>query len=132
MRTGDITGIHHVSVVVEDIRVAIAAYRGFGMSVEEPTFYPEVDMYIAFAGKGASRVELVQAAGPASPVAGHTGGLHHLALATTDIENAWRRLDGDDRYRLEGEVRQGAHSRIFFFRIVGDDTTLYECVEATP
>ncbi len=122
--------VDHVAVVVNSLKGSLDAYRLLGLPVKEPVFFPEVEMNIAFAGEGASRVELVESAGPGSPVHGKPGGIHHIALSTPDIEETHQQLTEDTRFLVEGDIRQGAHSRVFFFRITGEEETLYECVEA--
>ncbi len=116
-------------MVVKDLEKVLGIYRSLGMAAGEPVFYPEVAMNIAFIGEGSARIELVASNGETGPVYGHPGGLHHIALATRDIEGLYRRLSTDNNFLVEGEIRQGAHNRIFFFRIAGEEETLYECVE---
>lgn len=121
--------IDHIAIVVEDMDQYRHAMRSIGFPAGPVRRYDEVGMDIAFIGEGESRLELLCPFSDQSPIADHPGGLHHVAFKVADIEAAWKRMEESSLFSVEGPPRQGAHSRIFFFRITGNEQTLYECVE---
>lgn len=127
-----IDGIDHVAIVVKNLQASLEAFSALGLQTGPVGRYDEVGMNIAFVGDGPSRMELLEAFAPDSPVADHPGGLHHVAMNSEDIEAAFKNMNDSPRFLIEGDIRNGAHSRIFFFRIAGEEETLYECVEMKP
>jgi hypothetical protein len=55
--------------------------------------------------------------------------MHHIAVAVDDIEAAHKQMSDSRRFEVMGEIRQGAHSRIFFYRLAGTQAPLFECTE---
>ena len=88
-------------------------------------------MRIAFLNKkpGATSVELLEPIHPSSPIAKDKDGLHHIGVRVENIEQAYATMKNNSRYEVVGNIRQGAHSRIFFFRMTGHGHTLFECIE---
>ncbi len=125
-----IKDIDHVAVKVSDIDSVCSAFTGLGYECSSVGQYDEVGMKIAFLGKGDSRMELLEVTDSSSPAAEDKNGMHHIGVKVDNIEAVFSKMKGDNRYIVEGQVRQGAHSRIFFFRLNGEEETLYECVEA--
>jgi methylmalonyl-CoA/ethylmalonyl-CoA epimerase len=103
-KTGEIRMIrrlHHVGLVVPDLRAALAAYaRMPGTSVGEPFEIPERRYLLAYVDFGNALIELTQPL-TADSVAGRllaanpNGGLNHLAFEVDAII--------EDRDRLVGE-----------------------------
>lgn len=122
--------IDHVAVKVADIDRVLRSFEELGYPNSGKIRYDEVGMDIAFLGAGPGKLELLQAVDSTSPVFSAPEGLHHVAVKVGDIEAAHTRMSESRRFIVEGPVRPGAHSRIFFFRIAGEDGTLYECVES--
>jgi methylmalonyl-CoA/ethylmalonyl-CoA epimerase len=125
-----VTDLDHVGVKVADLSQAQQAIEALGGTCHGVKTYDEVGMRIAFLSIGGLSLELLEPVSDASPIRGDAPGVHHLALATPDIEASHRRLSADDRYEVAGPIRQGAHSRIFFFRIKQCAGLLFECTEA--
>lgn len=122
--------IDHIAIKVTDIEAYCDALQQTGLAPVDVKQYDAVEMRIAFLGEGPSRVELLQPTAPSSPIANDPPGLHHIGIRVPDIEAAYRRMTESPQYQVTGGIRQGAHARIFFFRITGQDETLFECVEA--
>jgi len=128
--SGMIDSLDHIALKVADIKAISAAFEALGYPLLSVKQHDEVGMKIAFMGGGEKgRMELLEVTDPGSPIAADPCGLHHLAIASDDIEEAYRIMSADPKYLVEGRIRQGAHARIFFFRIAGSDETLFECVE---
>lgn len=136
--------IDHIAIKVADIDQFSKGLQALGYSVQSSGQYDEVGMRIAFLGAGpseagaseekkgdspADRVELLEVIDPSSPIAADPEGLHHLAISVTDIEQRYQEMKDSLLYNVEGTIRQGAHSRIFFFRMAGTEQPLFECCE---
>lgn len=122
--------IDHIALKVGDIDNVLKAFQVLGDDSYEKRRYKEVFMDIAFIGEGAVRLELLTPTDPLSPIAGDPDGLHHIGIKVADIENTYKVLSADSAFIVEGNIRMGAHSRIFFFRLSAEPETLYECVES--
>ena len=128
---GKIPVIDHVAIKVSDMEAFTAAMKEMGYPLTiPPKQYDEVGMKIAFmGGEGDSRMELFEVTSPDSPAADSPEGMHHIAVAVDDIEAAHAMMKDSPRYEVMGEIRQGAHSRIFFYRVAGTQAPLFECTE---
>jgi methylmalonyl-CoA epimerase len=90
-------GIHHVGVAVRDLDEAVATYgRLLGGEVEHRDVLADQGVEAASVRVGESRVELLAATGPDTPVGRfleHRGpGLHHVAYEVDDVAAALRDL----------------------------------------
>ncbi len=124
-----IRDIDHIAIKVTDLSTVCRALEDIGVPCNDIQRYDEVGMRIAFLGDGESRMELLEAIDASSPIVNDKPGLHHLGLKVKDIEKTYEMMTQSERYRVQGDIRQGAHARIFFFRIVGQEEILFECVE---
>jgi len=122
--------VDHIAIKVDDIEKVSRAFEELGYQFQGKTRYEEVAMDIAFLGEGSGKLELLEPFDSSSPIYTDSDGLHHVAVKVGDIEKTHTEMSGSDYFKVEGPVRQGAHSRIFFFRIAGEEATLYECVES--
>jgi len=121
--------IDHIAIKVADIDAVGRAFEELGYTRQGTKRFEEVAMDISFLGKGSGKLELLQPFDPSSPIFNDPDGLHHVAIGVENIENTHVKMSESRRFTVEGPVRRGAHARIFFFRIAGDEKTLYECVE---
>jgi len=121
--------IDHIAIKVADIDAVGRAFEELGYTRQETERYEEVAMDISFLGRGSGKLELLQPLDSSSPISQDPDGLHHVAVCVEDIDTTHARMSESSRFTVEGPLRRGAHSRIFFFRIVGGEDTLYECVE---
>ncbi len=128
-----IKNIDHIAVKVSDLAQVNQALENLGLPCKSIKKFSEVGMQIAFLGKGNVNeeitVELLEVTDPSSPIANDPSGLHHLGLKVTDIEEIFYKMKRSNLYKVEGGIRKGAHSKIFFFRIKGEEEILFECVE---
>ncbi|MCK4763820.1 MAG: VOC family protein [Candidatus Aminicenantes bacterium] len=126
-----IKNIDHIAIKVTDLSRVSSALKELGIPCKSIETFKEVGMRIAFLGgkKEETGIELLEVIDQNSPIADEKPGLNHMALKVEDIENIYREMKKSDRFTVEGEIRQGAHSRIFFFRIKGQEEVLFECVE---
>ena len=140
---GLIIGIDHVAVCVPDMDAGAGLWTELlGLPLahrEEVGAQKTVASFVddpKGAGEGAS-LELI------SPMAGNAGlekflekrgqGLHHLAVAVTDIREALRRLDAAGVPLIDKEPRPGARGHIVaFLHPKATNGTLVELVERHP
>ncbi|MCI0471787.1 MAG: VOC family protein [Candidatus Aminicenantes bacterium] len=123
--------IDHIAIKVSDLILSCQALENLGLTCKSIEQYNEVSMQIAFLSSPNNKttLELLAVTDPSSPIANDPAGLHHIGLKVENIEKIYKMMKGDKRYKLEGDIRKGSHSRIFFFRIKDQEETLFECVE---
>jgi methylmalonyl-CoA epimerase len=105
-------GIHHLGIAVEDLDAAIATYgRLFGATLEHRETLPEQGVEAASLRVGESRIELLHALGPETPVgkflAGRGPGMHHVAFQVADITAELARLAADGTRLIDEVPRRG-------------------------
>jgi methylmalonyl-CoA epimerase len=127
--------IDHIGVAVEDIDAAIELY---GAGFEMPTAHREtvedqgVEAVLLDVGEG--HVELLAPLGPETTVAKFLErkgpGLHHVAYAVDDIDNALRTLEEEGVELIDKEARTGIRgSRVAFLHPRSTGGVLTEIVE---
>jgi len=84
-----IEGVDHIGVAVQSIEEARAFYEALGLVIEEIEEVPQEGVRVAMIPCGSTRIELLEATSPDSPIAAFLErrgpGLHHLCLACDDI-----------------------------------------------
>ncbi|MCX6583046.1 MAG: VOC family protein [Candidatus Aminicenantes bacterium] len=121
--------LDHIAVKVTDLSSVRRVFEELGLPCTGIGQYDEVGMRIAFLGNRETRIELLEVTAETSPIANDKPGLHHLGLTVKDIEGVYKKMKEGDHCQVLGDIRQGAHSRIFFFKIIGQEEILFECVE---
>ncbi len=109
-----VRGIDHIGIAVKSIQQSLPYYRDVlgleFMGIEE---VPEQRVRVAFLRIGESRIELLEATSPDSPIAGFIekrgGGIHHLAVAVDDIDDALVKHREAAIQLIDNEARAGAH-----------------------
>jgi methylmalonyl-CoA/ethylmalonyl-CoA epimerase len=104
--------IHHLGVAVDDLDQAIETYgRLFGTTVEHRAVVPDQGVEAASLRAGGSRVELLLALGPDTPVgrfvARRGPGMHHVAFAVADLPAELARLRSEGVELIDQEPRSG-------------------------
>jgi len=126
--------IHHVGVAVEDLEAAIELYtKSFGAQLTHRASNDELKA--AFLAAGAAEVELLEPVGEDSPVgkflARRGPGLHHIAVAVPDIDQAMAEARAGGLEMIDQEPRIGLHgTRIAFIHPRSVGGVLTELVEA--
>jgi methylmalonyl-CoA/ethylmalonyl-CoA epimerase len=112
--------IAHVGIAVKDLEAAIALYRdqlGFPFAGTEEV--PEQKVKVAMFPVGESRVELLAATSPDSPIARHIEkkgeGIQHLAFAVDNLEQALATLKAKGVPLLDEKPRVGAGGHLIAF-----------------
>jgi methylmalonyl-CoA epimerase len=107
-----VRGIHHLGVAVDDLDEAIATYeRLFGATVEHRDALAEQGVEAVSLLVGDSRVELLAPTGEDTPVgrflARRGPGMHHVALASSDVEGTLRELAAAGAQLIDEHPRRG-------------------------
>jgi methylmalonyl-CoA epimerase len=108
-----VRGIHHVGVAVDDVGRAVDLYRRlFGAELEERERLEEQGVDAVSLRVGESRIELLGALGPETPVgkflAERGPGMHHLAFAVDDVGSELERLARHGTELVDQAPRRGA------------------------
>ena len=108
-----VRGIHHVGIAVDDLGDAVDVYRRlFGAELEQRESLPDQGVDAAALRVGGSRLELLGARGPDTPVgrflAGRGPGVHHVAFAVDDVGAELARLAAAGAELVDEEPRRGA------------------------
>ncbi|MGE5275378.1 MAG: methylmalonyl-CoA epimerase [Acidobacteriota bacterium] len=84
--------VDHIGIAVRSIDEALGVYRALGLEVAHREVVESQGVATAFLPVGESRLELLEAVSPDSPVgrflARRGPGLHHICLSVPDIEAA--------------------------------------------
>lgn len=127
--------LHHIAIAVPSIREALPLYElisGAKGSAIERVEAQQVD--VAMVGSGATRIELLQPAGPDSTVQRFLDrrgpGLHHIAYRVTDIDGALAGLAARGIRLIDETARPGAGGhRVAFLHPKSTGGILIELVE---
>lgn len=112
--------IHHVGYVVEDIDAEIPMYRDrLGMDVIEREVMPEQGVEAVLLGDGPSHIELIRPVDPEGGVARFLAkkgaGVHHVAFAVPDLEEALRGLADGGADLIDTVPRRGLGGHMVAF-----------------
>lgn len=125
--------LHHVGVAVADLDEAVALYENaFGATLSHRAANDELKA--AFMRAGDAEVELLQPLRDDTPVgkflASRGPGLHHIAVAVPDIEQAMADARAQGLELIDQEPRIGLHgTRIAFIHPKSVGGVLTEFVE---
>ena len=108
-----IHGIDHVGIAVTSIEKHLAFYRDvLGMEEIEIEEVPDQQVRIAMIVTPRGRIELLEPTTPESPVAKFLEkegeGIHHLALATGEVEEEIQKIEAAELRMIDREPRRGA------------------------
>jgi methylmalonyl-CoA/ethylmalonyl-CoA epimerase len=104
--------IHHLGIAVHELDAAIATYEQlFGARLEHRETLPEQGVEAASLTVGDSRIELLQALGPETPVgrflASRGPGMHHVAFQVADLAAELARLSAEGARLIDETPRRG-------------------------
>jgi methylmalonyl-CoA epimerase len=127
--------LDHVAIAVHDLDVALAEYsRLYGAEPLHRETVVEQGVEEAMVAVGGSHIQLLQPLDAESPVgrflATRGEGMHHIALAVSDIEAALEHLKAEGARLIDTEPRIGGRgARIAFVHPKQFAGTLVELVE---
>lgn len=115
-----ITRIDHIGIAVKSIEDALKLYTdALGLEVKDIEIVEAQKVRTAIIPVGESKIELLESTDPEGVIARYIEkrgeGLHHLALAVSDIEQALDDLQSKDVPLIDEKPRSGVEdSRIAF------------------
>lgn len=127
--------IDHLGIAVRDLDSAVARYAAItGHPPEHFEEVPEQKVRVAMFAVGESRIELLQATSPDSPIAKFIDkrgeGMHHVCFKVPDLQSALTRLSNEGMEILPGAGGVGAgESRVAFLHPKSGNGVLIELVE---
>jgi len=127
--------IDHIGVAVRDLESAVARYTL--ITGHPPEHFEEVTeqkVRVAMFSVGESRIELLQATSPDSPIAKFIDkrgeGMHHVCFKVPDLQDALTRLTKEGMEIIPGAGSAGADgSRVAFLHPKSGNGVLIELVE---
>ncbi len=111
--------IDHLGVAVRSIEESLGLYRALGLGVAGTEEVPSEKVRVAMLPIGESRLELLEATAPDSPVARFIArrgeGLHHICLAVADIRATMAELKARGFELTSDEPKPGARGALVCF-----------------
>lgn len=128
--------IEHLGIAVKDLSVAIPLYEKLFQTPCYKTESVESEgVKTAFFQIGESKIELLEASNPESPIAKFLekrgAGFHHVAFEVSDIDEEIKRLSNEGFQLIHATPKDGAdNKRIAFLHPKSSDGLLVElCME---
>jgi methylmalonyl-CoA epimerase len=128
--------VHHVGIAVDDLEAAIELYRrNFGAELTHRASNEKDGLSAAFLRAGDAEIELLEPLREDTPVgkfiAKRGPGLHHIAVAVSDIDAAIAEARANGLEMIDQEPRIGLHgTRIAFVHPKSVGGVLTELVES--
>lgn len=105
--------LSHIGIAVRDLDQAIEFYRKMGLEVESTEVVPSQKVKVAFIPIGDTRIELLAATEPDSPIAKYIEkrgeGVQHLAFSVDDLESELKKKEDAGIRLIDRKPRPGAH-----------------------
>jgi methylmalonyl-CoA/ethylmalonyl-CoA epimerase len=127
--------IHHVGIAVESLSAAVPLFEKIlGCAPDSEETVEDQKVRVAVFNLPGSRIELLEATSPESPIAKFISkrgqGIHHLTLAVPDLANRLLALEQDGIRLIDREPRTGAGGQqIAFLHPTTTAGVLIELVE---
>jgi methylmalonyl-CoA/ethylmalonyl-CoA epimerase len=105
--------IEHIGIAVKDLEVAIKYYETvFGLECYAVEEVKEQKVKTAFFMIGQTKIELLESTDPEGPIGKFIEkkgeGIHHLAFAVTNLENALAETEANGVQLIDKNPRKGA------------------------
>ncbi|MEX1191083.1 MAG: methylmalonyl-CoA epimerase [Brumimicrobium sp.] len=112
--------IEHIGIAVENIDEAIKTYEGLlNTKCYKIEDVASEHVKTAFFKIGDSKIELLEATNPDSPIAKYIAkrgvGMHHIAFDVEDIEEEIERLEKNDFTLIQSSPKNGADNKRIAF-----------------
>ena len=128
--------IDHIGIAVTDLAKAIELYKTMGFDYQGNEVVEDQKVETAFFSIGESKIELLAATDPASPIAkfieknGGRGGIAHIAIRVTDLDAKLADLKTKGFQLIDEIPKAGAHGmRIAFVHPKSTSGVLLELCE---
>ncbi len=128
--------IHHLGIAVSSLQAAVPVFeRLLGHPPHPEEIVRDQKVRVSVFDAGESRIELLEATSPDSPIARFIEkrgpGLHHLTLEVPDLVKALADLEASGVKLIDREPRKGAgNERIAFLHPSSTAGVLIELVES--
>ena len=107
-----ISGIDHVGIAVRSIEEARGFYEALGLEIQAIEDVPAEGVRVAIIPCGESRIELLEATSPDSPISRFIEkrgpGMHHICLSASDVRSDQETLQNSGYSVLRPEPTLGA------------------------
>lgn len=115
-----ITNVDHVGIAVRNLEESLSHYeKCFGATGGEVEEVPDQKVRVAFLHLGGALIELLESTSPDGPIGRFIEkrgpGMHHIALAVTDVSAELERLGKSGVRLIDQTPRVGAHGRLVAF-----------------
>jgi methylmalonyl-CoA epimerase len=112
--------LDHIGIAVKDLSAALAFYRdALGLEIGAPEEVASQRVRAHFVPVGESKLELLEATAPGSPIAKYLEkrgpGLHHITLRVEDIHAALAELKARGAKLIDEQPRPGAEGALVAF-----------------
>jgi len=112
--------IEHIGIAVKDIEEAKKRYALLlGQESYKDEEVKSEHVITSFFRTGPNKIELLQGTSPESPISKFIDkkgeGMHHVALAVTDIKGEMTRLEKEGFILLNKEPKEGADNKLICF-----------------
>lgn len=111
--------ISHIGIAVKNLDNAIEFYKNLGLELESIEVVESQKVRVAFFPVGEVRIELLEATSDDSPIAKFIEkkgeGIHHLAMATDNLQDRLNQLENDGIRLIDKTPRPGAHGASIAF-----------------
>ena len=131
--------VEHIGIAVKDLDNANALFEKlFNQDHYKLEEVPSEGVFTSFFVLGETKIELLQASNPDSPIAKFIAkrgeGIHHIAFEVENIESEMNRLLSEGFELIHTEVKDGAdNKKICFLHPKSTNGVLIEiCQEKTP
>ncbi|HIB66321.1 MAG TPA: methylmalonyl-CoA epimerase [Phycisphaerales bacterium] len=115
-----IDGIDHIAIAVNSLEESLAFYQeALGLSLEGIEEVKEQKVRVALLKVGQTRIELLEPTSEDSPISSFLAkrgpGLHHIALATTQLQSRLDKLDSEGVKLIDRVAKIGAEGKQIAF-----------------
>ncbi len=115
-----IDGIDHIAIAVNSLEESLAFYQeALGLSLEGIEEVKGQKVRVALLKVGQTRIELLEPTSEDSPISSFLAkrgpGLHHIALATTQLQSRLDKLDSEGVKLIDRVAKIGAEGKQIAF-----------------
>jgi methylmalonyl-CoA epimerase len=127
--------IDHIGIAVNSIDEMLPLYtEALGLKLKDIEIVEEQKLRTAIIPVGDSKIELLEATDPESPIARHIEkrgeGMHHMAFRVDDIQKSLGTLESKGVQLVDRKPRKGVEETSIAFLHPGKSKVLIELVQA--
>ena len=122
--------IDHIAIKVDNVELAVQSLLGVGFVLVHHHTFPAIGIDLAELELGGIRFELMGSMHANSPIARDEPGLHHIALAVENLDDAYSVAHQDPGLEVLRPPAPGRDGRRVFFARVNSCATRLEYVDS--